>query len=173
MILGCDELANYHCGLQSLEVPVSSASRWGSSAHRFATDVSEKLGTLRSGDWCQLEPPSFGTADVVSVDENPASSEDKEETRREIPPSAKAQQFVSNGSDKPGTPTSTEWCKLRPLSFKTSGTVSVDERTASLEDKQEVTISKKDFRSDSEEIVLQLVLPCSPFKEQAELEAPA
>ncbi|KAL3683376.1 hypothetical protein R1sor_001398 [Riccia sorocarpa] len=218
MILGCDELANYHCGLQSLEVPVSSASRWGSSAHRFATDVSEKLGTLRSGDWCQLEPLSFGTADVVSVDENPASSEDKEEvstdirdsqldseeiflhlvlpyspckdqgeleididlatpvrsgTRREIPPSAKAQQFVSNGSDKPGTPTSTEWCKLRPLSFKTTDTVSVDERTASLEDKQEVTISKKDSRSDSEEIVLQLVLPCSPFKEQAELEAPA
>ncbi|KAL2612281.1 hypothetical protein R1flu_023973 [Riccia fluitans] len=83
MILGCEELANYHCGLQSLEVPVSSGSRWESSTHRFVTIASEKLGPLGSSEWCQLEPLSLETRDSVSVDRRPISLEDKEEVNIE------------------------------------------------------------------------------------------
>ncbi|OAE30477.1 hypothetical protein AXG93_942s1200 [Marchantia polymorpha subsp. ruderalis] len=112
MILGCEGLANCHCGLQSLEVPVSSGNRWENSARQFVTNSCEKLGPLKSKEWCQLGP----------------------------------------------------------LLSETTGTVSVDVRGNSLVDKEEVSSDSKESRIDSEEIVLHLVLPYSPCKDQAELD---
>ncbi|CAM6097144.1 unnamed protein product [Calypogeia fissa] len=79
MILGCEGLADYHCGLHSLEVPVSNGTGLHQSTCSFAAHFGSKCGRWKAEDWCESGALSSDRTGIFSDNALLNSADNKEE----------------------------------------------------------------------------------------------